>query len=219
MIDPRVYLVTGDTAGRPLGDVVSAAVAGGVTLVQLRDKDATRDELAVAYAELRDALAGTGVPIVVNDDADAAVEVGADGIHVGPDDLTPDAARRLLGADALIGWSIHDLAQLRETDSVRASDYLAASPVWPTPTKPNTTEPFGLEGVAFLRRTMPPGLPLVAIGGIGAGNAGDVIAAGADGVAIVSAICAADDPERAAHELRSAVDDAIELRRVRQRGA
>ncbi|MDN5854581.1 MAG: thiamine phosphate synthase [Actinomycetia bacterium] len=219
MIDARVYLVTGDTAGRPLADVVAAAVAGGVTLVQLREKGATRDELAATYVQLHDALAGTGVPIVVNDDADAVAEVGADGIHVGPDDITPKAARRRLGTDAVIGWSIHDLAQLHETDQVRASDYLAASPVWPTPTKPNTTDPLGLDGVAVLRRAMPPQLPLVAIGGIDASNAGDVIAAGADGVAIVSAICAAHDPERAAHELRSAVDDAIDHRGVRPKGA
>lgn len=219
MVDPRVYLVTGDTARRPLVDVVSAAVAGGVTLVQLREKDATRDELATSYARLRDALAGTGVPIVVNDDIETAAEVAACGIHVGPDDVSPEAARRRLGENAVIGWSVHDRAQLHDTAQVRASDYLAASPVWPTMTKPNTTEPFGLDGVAALRRAMPASLPLVAIGGIDANNAGDVVGAGADGVAVVSAICSAADPERAARELRSAVDDAIERRGTPVRGA
>lgn len=219
MIDPRLYLVTGDTGGRPLPEVVAAAVAGGVTLVQLRVKQAAREDLAAAYEQLRDALAGTGVPIVVNDDAATAAAAGADGVHVGPDDNAPAHVRQRIGADAIVGWSIHDLAQLHETDQVAASDYLAASPVWPTPTKPNTTEPFGLDGVATLRRSMPPRLPLVAIGGIDAANAGDVIGAGADGVAVVSAICAAGDPERAARELRSAVDGSIARRGVRPKGA
>lgn len=219
MLDPRVYLVTGDTAGRSLTDVVAAAVAGGVTLVQLRQKGATPESLASTYAQLRDALAGTGVPIVVNDQTEIARAASAEGVHVGPDDLAPVAVRRQLGDDVIIGWSIHAFDQLQEADQLAASSYLAASPVWPTPTKPNTTEPFGLDGVAVLRRSMPPRMPLVAIGGINASNAGDVVAAGADGVAVVSAVCAADDPERAARELRTIVDDAVAHRAGRRKGA
>lgn len=219
MIDPRLYLVTGDTGGRPLADVVAAAVRGGVTLVQLRDKNATRESLAAAYAGLRDSLVGTGVPVVVNDDAETAAAIDADGIHVGPDDVAPAEARRALGPEAVIGWSVHDLGQLQEADQVAVSDYLAASPVWPTPTKADTTEPLGLDGVAVLRRSMPPQIPLVAIGGIDASNAGDVIAAGADGVAVVSAICAAADPEGAARALRSVVDDALARRGDTSKGA
>lgn len=215
--DVRLYLVTGETVGRPLADVVRAAVDGGVTLVQLRDKRADRTELAERYARLRDALAGSGVPVLLNDDADAAADVGADGMHVGPDDLAPDDARRRLGPDALIGWSIHRPEQLAEPARLAASDYLAASPVWPTPTKTDTTGPLGLNGVARLRREMPETLPLVAIGGIGPGNAASVVEAGADGVAVVSAVCAADDPESAARRLRRAVDDALDAREPRVR--
>ena len=218
MIDPRLYLVTGDTGGRPLADVVAAAVAGGVTLVQLRDKAATREQLTTTYELLSKSIAGSGVPIIVNDDAETAKVVGAAGIHVGPDDVQPGMARAQLEADAVIGWSVHDFEQLHESDQVAASDYLAASPVWKTQTKPNTTEPFGLAGVADLRRIMPPRLPLVAIGGINAGNAADVIAAGADGIAVVSAICAADDPEHAARELRAIVDGALGHRRSAKEG-
>ncbi|UYM05807.1 thiamine phosphate synthase [Solicola gregarius] len=212
MLDPRLYLVTGDTRGRPLADIVGAAVDGGVTLVQLREKDARPDTLAARYDELSIAIGDTRVPILVNDDADVARTTGSAGVHVGPDDIAPAEARDLLGADALIGWSIHDLAQLGDTENVRASDYLAASPVWATATKTDTTAPLGLAGVAALRRSMPPHVPLVAIGGIDATNAADVIAAGADGIAVVSAICSAADPEAAACELRSTVDDALARR-------
>lgn len=213
MLDPRLYLVTGDTGGRPLTDVVAAAAAGGVTLVQLRRKGVSSAALSKQYADLRVSLEGTGVPIIVNDDADSAAVVGAAGVHVGPDDLSPVDARDRLGGDAVVGWSIHDLEQLHDADRIAASDYLAASPVWATPTKTDTTEPLGLEGVAILRRSMPPRLPLVGIGGIDVTNAADVISAGADGVAVVSAICSADDPEAAARELRSVVDRALDRRR------
>ena len=214
-IDPRLYLVTGDTAGRPLVDVVRAAVAGGVTLVQLRDKHASHESLAEQYADLRTALTGTGVPVLVNDDAEAALEADAAGVHVGPDDEPPVSVRARLGADRVIGWSIHDLEQLGDTANVAASDYLAASPVWATATKTDTTTPLGLAGVAALRQSMPPGLPLVAIGGIDVRNAADVVAAGADGIAVVSAICSAPDPGLAASELRAIVDDARDHQRGR----
>lgn len=210
--DVRLYLVTGDTGGRPLTDVVRAAVDGGVTLVQLRDKDADPAALAQRCAELRDALAGSGVPVVLNDDVDAAAAARADGVHVGPDDAPPDEARSRLGSGALVGWSIHRPDQLTETARVAAADYLAASPVWSTPTKTDTTDPLGLGGVARLRSEMPRRLPLVAIGGIRADNAASVVDAGADGIAVVSAICAAADPEAAARELRREVDRALGVR-------
>lgn len=207
--DVRLYLVTGDTGGRSIVDVVRRAVDGGVTLVQLRDKDSGSQRLAERYAGLRDALRGSDVPVVLNDDVDAAASTGADGVHVGPDDPLPDEARRRLGGDAIIGWSIHRPAQLTEHAAVAAADYLAASPVWPTPTKTDTTEPLGLDGVSRLRMEMPRSLPLVAIGGIGVHNAASVIAAGADGIAVVSAVCGADDPCAAARALRHAVDRAL----------
>ncbi|MGH3358516.1 MAG: thiamine phosphate synthase [Nocardioidaceae bacterium] len=214
--DVRLYLVTGDVGPRRrLVDVVRSAVDGGVTLVQLRDKDAGPSRLAELYAEVRDAIAGSGVPVLLNDDADTAEAVRADGLHVGPDDLAPVEARRRLGHDAVIGWSIHRVDQLREAAQLAAAVYVAASPVWPTPTKTDTTEPLGLTGVTQLRSRMPEALPLVAIGGIGPGNAASVIAAGADGVAVVSAICGAEDPEAAARSLRTTIDRALDVRPAR----
>lgn len=209
--DVRLYLVTGDVGARSLTDVVRAAVDGGVTMVQLRDKHAEPEALAERCAEVREALAGSGVPVLLNDDV-AAADAAGSGVHVGPDDVAPDAARRRLGAEALVGWSIHRPAQLADEDRVAAADYLAASPVWRTPTKTDTTEPLGLDGVATLRSQMPPRLPLVAIGGIRADNAASVVEAGADGIAVVSAICAAVDPEAAARELRREVDRALDVR-------
>jgi thiamine-phosphate pyrophosphorylase len=125
------------------------------------------------------------------------------------------SARSILGPEAIVGWSINDLAQLADRGQLDACDYVAASPVWSTPTKADAGRPLGLDGVRELAALLHGALPLVAIGGIHAGNAEDVIAAGADGVAVVSAICNARDPAAAALELRTAVDRALACRRVR----
>lgn len=214
-VDVRLYLVSGEVgSSRTLAEVVSAAAAGGVTIVQLRDKTGDATSVTAVASELRGRLDGTNVPLVVNDDAQVAYETGVAGVHLGPDDVHPARARELLGLDAVIGWSIHDLLQLEDAAAVGACDYLAASPVWATPTKPDTTAPFGLDGVSGLRKAMPAHLPLVAIGGIDESNAADVVRAGADGVAVVSAICSADDPYAAARRLRAVVDDALSARRA-----
>lgn len=215
-VDVRVYLVGGDTGGADLAQVAAAAVAGGATIVQARDKSADRARLTAQTAALQARL-GDRVPVIVNDDAAVAADARA-GLHIGPDDLHPAAARELLGPGAIIGWSIHDPAQLADTAALAACDYLAASPVWPTPSKTDTTAPLGLAGVRALRATMPADLPLVAIGGIDQTNAAAVIAAGADGVAVISAICAAPDPRAAAARLRAAVDRAL-ADRIDIRGA
>ncbi|KAA1420408.1 thiamine phosphate synthase [Mumia zhuanghuii] len=208
--DLRLYLVTGDVpAGADLADVVSAAVEGGVTTLQLRDKSGTRDDVIRVGTRLVERLAGTGVTFIVNDDVDAARAIPGAGLHVGPDDLHPADARSSLGDAAVIGWSIHDVAQLDDAAALEACDYLAVSPVWPTPTKPDTTTPWGLDGVRRLRDAVPARLPLVAIGGITAANAASVVGAGADGVCVVSAICSAADPQAAAHTLRAQVDAAL----------
>lgn len=207
--DLRLYLVTDVDA--PLDEaasIVGAAVAGGVTVVQLRDK---QDDAATRAARAS-RLAAFDAPVVINDDVEAARLANVAGVHVGPDDLHPARVRDLLGPEALIGWSIHSFDQLTDLDALRACDYLAASPVWPTATKPDTTPPFGLDGVRALRRAIPADLPLLGIGGITAANAGDVIRAGADGVAVVSAIWTAADPEQAARRLREVIDDALNER-------
>lgn len=208
-LDLRLYLVTG--ADAPIDEaarIVGGAVEGGVTVVQLRDKRG--DSSARASRARR--LAAAGTPIIVNDDVEATRLAGAAGVHIGPDDGHPAEARARLGPDTVIGWSIHAFAQLDDADALAACDYLAASPVWPTQTKTDTTPPFGLAGVRALRAVMPDHLPLIGIGGIDATNAAEVIRSGADGVSVVSAIWAAADPRREAQRLRNAVDAALAAR-------
>ncbi len=211
-LDPTLYLVTDPqlAGGRLLEEVVAEAVAGGVTLVQLRDKHAAGRALLEQARALQTLLEPTGVPLIVNDRVDVAVAAGAAGCHVGQTDLPPAEARRLLGPDALLGLSLDDPEQIREVDP-EILDYLAFGPFAATATKPDAGRPVGPAKLAAVRaRTR---LPLVAIGGIDAGNAGAAIEAGADGIAVVSAIMAAADPKTAARELR----DAIEAARRRSR--
>jgi thiamine-phosphate pyrophosphorylase len=198
----RLYLVTDQTLtrGRPLADVVAAAVQGGVTCVQLREKQlGTREFLAQALI-LKALLAPQGIPLVINDRIDVALACGADGVHLGQNDLPPDEARKLLPSGVFIGWSVESMDDVQQSAALPV-DYLGVSPVFSTPTKTDTKDPWGLEGLAVVRAATP--LPLVAIGGVHAGNARDVLRAGANGLAVVSAICAADDPQAAAAALRA----------------
>ncbi|MDQ4044683.1 MAG: thiamine phosphate synthase [Chloroflexota bacterium] len=209
-LDVRVYLVTGEATPATTHEaILAAAASGGVTAVQLRDKHGTTSGRASAARRLASVLDPLAVPLLLNDDVEAARLAGAAGVHVGPDDLHPAEARAILGPDAIIGWSIHHFDQLSDVAALDACDYLAASPVWPTLTKHNTTTPLGLDGVRGLRAAMPDQLPLVGIGGITAENAGDLIRAGADGIAVVSAIWNAPDPARATQRLREIVDTAL----------
>lgn len=199
--DYRVYLVT-DRAlclGRPLENVALQAVAGGATMVQLREKNASSREFLALTRLLARELHRRGVPLIVDDRADIALAGGAAGLHVGQSDLPPEDARALMGPDAIIGLSVENMAQLEAAQTLDV-DYLGVSPIWSTPTKTDTAPPWGLDGLADARQKSR--LPLVAIGGIHAGNAADVIAAGADGLAVVSEICSAPDPEAAARVLR-----------------
>ena len=203
----QVYMVTDRalTAGRPLDEVVRAAVAGGAGCVQLREKHlSTRDFVAQARA-LRPLLAACHVPLVINDRIDVALACGADGVHLGQDDMPAEDARRLLASTMFIGWSVETLEQVRQAEQLPV-DYLGISPVFATPTKTDTAPPWGLEGLRHARAGSR--LPLVAIGGIHEHNAASVIAHGADGVAVVRALCAADDPRQAASRLLGAVQAA-----------
>jgi thiamine-phosphate pyrophosphorylase len=211
-LDLRLYLVTDPVlvGTRPLPDVVAAAVRGGVTCVQLRDKNASDEELIRQARELLGLLQPAGVPLIVNDRVEVARRVGASGVHVGVHDVTPREARNTLGPEPIVGWSIERAEQLHDNEQLTACSYVAASPVWVTGTKTDTAEPWGPAGVRYLRSLTT--LPLIGIGGIDVVRAGEVIEAGADGVAVVSAILAAADPEKAAYELRTAVDAAFMLR-------
>lgn len=212
-LDVRLYVVT-DPGLTPRSAIVERclqAVAGGATIVQLRDKSAGTAERTDIARDLVDALRPTGVPLIVNDDVEAAGSAGAAGVHVGVADLPPVRARELLGPGAIIGWSVEDPAQLGDADALAACDYVAASPVWSTPTKTDTAPDLGLSGVASIRAQTT--LPVVGIGAIRTPElAADVVLAGADGVAVVSAVFGATDVTAATRALRAAVDEARRTR-------
>jgi thiamine-phosphate pyrophosphorylase len=202
----RLYMVTDQLLmrGRPLADVVAAAVQGGVSCVQLREKDlGTREFLAQALL-LRKLLAPLRVPLVINDRIDIALACGAEGVHLGQSDLPVAEARKLLPPEVFIGWSVESMGDVVQSAALPL-DYLGVSPVFTTPTKTDTGRAWGLDGLARVRAATR--LPLVAIGGIHAGNARQLLRAGADGLALVSALCAADDPQAAAAGLRSICDE------------
>jgi thiamine-phosphate pyrophosphorylase len=209
--DLSVYLVTDRllSRGRGLVDVVLSAVRGGATVVQLREKEASARETLELGRALLERLRPLGVPLIVNDRVDLALALGADGVHVGQGDLPPEVARRLLGPDALLGLSITGPGDLATLDPA-VVDYAGVGPIFPTGTKADATPALGLEELAQLRRLLP--VPAVAIGGITVHNAADVIAAGADGVSVVSAICSADDCEVAASSLVQAVREGRQRR-------
>lgn len=207
--DWRLYLVTDRRlAGqRALEEVVLAAVRGGVTAVQLREKEATTREFVDLAWRMKDLLRPFSVPLIINDRVDVALAAGADGVHVGQQDMAFTDVRRVAGAGFLVGLSVETMEQALAAEELDA-DYLGVSPIFSTPTKPDTGEAWGLEGLATLRRRSRH--VLVAIGGINSANARDAVRAGADGIAVVSAICAAYDPEAAARELRRLVSGSQE---------
>ncbi len=199
-IDYSLCLVTDQKLcrGRKLIDVVMEAVAGGVSIVQIREKDFhTRNFLQLAAA-MKKQLKNKNVPLIINDRVDVAIAAGADGVHVGQTDLPCSAVREMLGPDKIVGVSINTFDQITEADKLDI-DYLSLSPVFPTPTKPDTTPAFGIEGLKKARQMT--SRPMMTIGGIDKNNLGDIIAAGMDGVAVVSAICSAPSPAAAAREL------------------
>lgn len=201
----RLYLVTDQASvgARTLADVVAAAVQGGVSCVQLREKHlCTRDFFAQAMV-LKALLAPRNIPLVINDRVDVALACGAQGVHLGQSDMPVAQARRLLPPQVFIGWSVETLDDVARSTAL-AVDYLGVSPIYATPTKTDTQAPWGLEGLRKVRSAT--ALPLVAIGGIHAGNARAVLSVGADGLAVVSALCAASDPRAAAAALRRLCD-------------
>ena len=199
-----LYLVADpDVIGdRPLIDVVLAAVDGGAQTVQLREKTTPTRAFVERARTLRGLLRPHRVPLIVNDRVDVALAAGADGVHVGRDDMAYADARRLLGPEAIIGLSVEtpDDVDLAEQFDV---DYVGVSPIFATPTKTDTLGVWGISGLAEVRRRSRH--RLVAIGGLHAGNVAEVVRAGADAVAVVSAVCAAADPRAAAAELVTAI--------------
>jgi thiamine-phosphate pyrophosphorylase len=209
-MDLRLYaLVDPERAGgHTLPDLARAVVAGGATLLQLRDKlGATRAMIESARA-IKAATAGTGVPLLINDRVDVALAAGADGVHVGWDDMAVPDARRLLGPDAIIGLSMKTLEQARSAP-LDLLDYVCIGGVFATMSKDNPQPPIGVEGlrrIAAEVRKRAPGFPVGAIAGIDASNAGEVMAAGVDGVAVISALSMVPDPTAAARALRAVIE-------------
>ncbi len=201
----RLCLVTDRSLarGRPLLDIVAAAVRGGATMVQLREKAATTRAFLEEARALKAALAPLGVLFVVNDRLDIALAIDADGVHVGQSDLPVEDARRLLGPDRIVGLSITNTAEILRPDAA-AADYLGLGPVYAQQTKADATAPLGVEG--FRRARALTRRPVMAIGGLTPENSAPLLAAGADGLAVVSAIMAADAPEGAARRFARLFD-------------
>jgi thiamine-phosphate pyrophosphorylase len=193
----RLCLVTdrGLAGGRSVIDVALAAARGGATMVQFREKEATTRAFVEQARALKAALAPLGVPLAINDRLDVALAVDADGLHVGQDDMPVEEARRLMGPGKFIGLSITAVEQVLRPDA-EAADYLGVGPIYAQRTKEDAAAPLGVEG---LRRARSLTLkPIVAIGGLTPDNSALALSAGADGLAVVSAIVAAADPEAAA---------------------
>jgi len=203
-VDWRLCFVAdaGTAAGRDLALIVGEAIRGGATIVQIRAKNLGTREFLDTAKRLAGQLKGSRIPFIINDRADIALACGADGIHLGRDDMPYAEARRIMGRERLIGLSAATPEEAEEAER-RGADYLGVWPVFPTLTKETGRPPLGCAGLKAIRSRV--AIPILAIGGIRADNAAAVIAAGADGVAVVSAILSAADPARAAASLLSAV--------------
>jgi len=200
-VDYSLYVITDlHTAGdRDTVSLVQAAISGGATVVQLREKEAsTRAQLALGWA-LQRITRQAGIPLIVNDRIDLALVLDAEGCHVGQEDLSADLARKLIGPDKILGVSAETVEQARDAEAAGA-DYLGVGDIFGTPSKPDAGPPIGLARLSEIVRSV--SIPVVGIGGITPGNAASVIAAGAVGVAVISAVIGAPDPEAAARRLR-----------------
>ena len=199
----RLCLVTDSpmASGRSLAEIVAAAVRGGVTMVQLREKTASTRAFVAQAQALMTVLRPLGIPLVINDRVDVALAVDAQGVHVGQDDMPVATVRRLLGRDKIIGLSVTRFDEIGTSD-LAAADYLGVGPIFAQSTKADAAPPLGLAGLQAIRQAT--GKPLMAIGGVDSGNAAQVLTHGADGLAVVSALMLAADPEDAARALLTA---------------
>lgn len=206
MFESSVYLVTqqSHSDGRSTAEVVTDAIVGGVDVIQLREKGMAARRRYELGLRLRELTAGTDVPLIVNDRVDLAQVIDADGVHLGDQDLPVEVAREQLGSGAIIGRSVTTPAEA-EAATAAGADYLGVGAVYQTDSKDVDPAQAGIgpDGIAAVRSVTD--LPIVGIGGIDAANAADVVAAGADGVAVISAITTAEDPVAATESLSDAV--------------
>ena len=196
VLDPDLCAWTG------MVETARLAIAGGATMVQLRDKHADTIRMIETGQALKQALDGTGALLIVNDDVEAAIAIGADGLHIGQEDMDAQTARTMIGPDMILGLSV-------ETEALAAAvnpalvDYTGVGPVFATPTKTDHKQPIGFDGLARLVKASP--VPSVAIGGLKADHVAEVFAAGAKGLAVVSAICGTPDPEAATRRIAAEI--------------
>lgn len=212
MIDLRLYAILDpERAREPLDLLARRVVAGGATVVQLRDKHGATRRLLEQARAIKKATAGAGVPLLINDRVDVALAAGADGVHVGQDDMPVKDARRLLGPDAIIGLSVKTVAQA-EAAPLDLLDYVCVDGVFATTSKDNPDPPIGvsrLRAIVNVLNDRAPKLRVGAIAGIDLSNVVSVIEAGVDGVAVISALSLAPDPAEAASAMRDVIDDAL----------
>ncbi|MDR2955683.1 MAG: thiamine phosphate synthase [Prevotella sp.] len=200
-----LYLVTDQSLSldRPLKSVIEAAVRGGVSMVQLREKNASTREFYDLAMKVKAYIKPYNVPLIINDRLDVALACNAEGIHLGQNDIPYDIARKLLGKDKIIGLSVESVMDAERANNLDV-DYIAISPVFDTPTKTDTSKALGLGGVKDILKITRH--RCVAIGGISKENAADIISAGAEGIAVVSAIMSSENPQDSARQLRNLVD-------------
>lgn len=204
-VDWSVYVITDRyiVGERFILDVVRAVIRGGASVVQLREKTTTTREMVELGQALHEITRQAGIPLIVNDRLDVALAVEAEGVHMGHDDMPVSIARRLMGLDRILGVSPETLTEARQAERDGA-DYLGVGDVYGTPSKPDAGTPIGIEGLTEVITAV--SIPVIAIGGITPDNVGPVIEAGAAGVAVISAIVGAPDPEAAARRLREIID-------------
>jgi len=206
-----LYLVTdrGLCGPKDLIDVILKALQGGVACVQLREKEVSTRFFVEEAQKIKALMAPFKAPLIINDRIDVALAVGADGVHIGQADMPYAVARKLMGKRAIIGLSVETWEDVESAQALDV-DYLGVSPVFETPTKTDTKGSWGLEGLSKIKAYSRH--PLVAIGGLNASNAADAVRAGADCIAVVSAICSASDPLEAARELHDTILNALKQR-------
>lgn len=202
--DLSLYLVLDPDLCRDHSTVETtmAAIRGGATIVQLRDKTGGTDNMIRVGRDLMAAMDGSNVPLIVNDDVEAAVAINAHGLHVGQDDMPAGQARQLIGPDKILGLSVETEEAARRIDPAIV-DYVGLGPVFATPTKPDHKPAIGFDGLARLVDLCP--VPSVAIGGLKIDHVGAVFQSGANGLAVVSAICGQADPQQATAGLARAI--------------
>jgi len=204
--DLSLYLVTDRSLSlnRPLEFIVEEAVKGGVTMVQLREKDCSSKEFYEQAIKLKACLKPYNIPLIINDRMDIALACDAEGLHIGQSDIPFPIARKLLGKDKIIGLSVESIQDALDANALDDLDYIGISPVFSTPTKTNTAPAFGLEGIKTIKQCCKH--PSVAIGGINASNTAEIISAGANGIAVVSAIMSAANPQESAQQLNKIIN-------------